>query len=387
MNHRFMLTLPASTPLRIAAIDAFVFRAPIARPVQTSFGTMVDRPALLVRVRDADGACGWGEVWCNFPSMGAEHRARVIDAYAAPVLLEQAWSHPAEAYEALTRRLRVLAIQSGEPGTIAQAIAGLDVALWDLAARRLGVPLWRLLRGSPRVQVYASGLNPTDPGELAAAKHAEGYRAFKLKVGFGAARDLANLRALREAFGPDATLMVDANQAWTLAEALAMSERLAESRPIWLEEPIPADHGMDDWRSLAAASPVPLAGGENLRGDAEFDAAIRAGALRVIQPDLGKWGGFSGCLPVAQRAMAQGRMFCPHWLGGGVGQVASLQLKAIAGGAGYAEVDSNPNPLRELFAGDCLRPVDGIITLPDAPGLGIEPDLAASRDYAVDHRS
>jgi L-alanine-DL-glutamate epimerase-like enolase superfamily enzyme len=381
-----MLPLPASTPLRIAKIDAMVFRAPITQPVQTSFGTMVDRPALLVRVQDDDGACGWGEVWCNFPSVGAEHRARVIDAYAAPVLLEQPWSHPTEAYEALTRRLRVLAIQSGEPGTIAQVIAGLDVALWDLAARRFGQPLWRLLGGAAPVQVYASGLNPTEPAELAAAKHAEGYRAFKLKVGFGAARDVANLRSLRETFGPDATLMVDANQAWTLAEAQDMSARLAELRPIWLEEPIPADHGLDDWRSLAAASPLPLAGGENLRGDAEFDAAIEAGALRVIQPDLGKWGGFSGCLPVARRAMAQGRMFCPHWLGGGVGQLASLHLKAIAGGAGYAEVDSNPNPLRERFAGDRLRPVDGVVTLPDVPGLGIEPDLAACREYAVDYR-
>jgi L-alanine-DL-glutamate epimerase-like enolase superfamily enzyme len=380
-----MLSLPGSTPFQLAKIDTFVFRAPVEQAVQTSFGIMRDRPAVLVRVEDTEGAHGWGEVWCNFPSVGAEHRARLLDSCAAPLLLGRSWQHPAQAFEALTRQLRVLGIQTGEPGTIAQAIAGLDIALWDLAARRLGRPLWQLFDGARRVGVYASGLNPTEPGMLAAAKHAEGYRAFKLKVGFGAHRDLSNLRALREQFGPATTLMVDANQAWTPDAAADMSRRLAQFEPAWLEEPMPADRAIAEWKQLAAASPIPLAGGENLRGDEEFDAAIAAGALAVIQPDLGKWGGYTGCLPVARRAIAQGRMFCPHWLGGGVGQVASLHLKAAAGGAGYAEVDSNPNPLRELFAGDCLRPDQGEVTMPDTPGLGIEPDLVAARPYLVSH--
>ncbi|ARP90585.1 mandelate racemase [Bordetella genomosp. 9] len=378
-----MHSLPGSTPFTIAKIETFVFRAPIDQPVQTSFGIMRDRPAVLVRIEDRDGAHGWGEIWCNFPSVGAEHRARVLDSCVAPLVMGKSWASPAQAFQALDVQLRVLAIQSGEPGTLAQATAGLDVALWDLAARRLRQPLWRLLGGQSTVAVYASGLNPTEPGKLAEAKHREGYRAFKLKVGFGAERDVANLRALRTQFGPDTALMVDANQAWAPAAATEMSRRLAEFAPQWLEEPIPADHGQDDWRELAAASPIPLAGGENLRGDAAFDEAIAAGALQVIQPDLGKWGGFSGCLPVARRAMDRGRLFCPHWLGGGVGQVASLHLKAAAGGSGYAEVDSNPNPLRDLFAGGCLRPRDGVVTLPDAPGLGIEPDLAAAQDYLV----
>ncbi|AOB31447.1 mandelate racemase [Bordetella sp. H567] len=382
-----MHPLPGSTPFQLAKIETLVFRAPIEQPVQTSFGIMLDRPAVLVRVEDTGGAHGWGEVWCNFPAVGAEHRARVLDSCAAPLLLGRAWDHPTQAFEELTRRLRVLAIQTGEPGTVAQAIAALDIALWDLAARRLKQPLWRLLGGGRQVGVYASGLNPTQPGELAAAKHAEGYRAFKLKVGFGAARDMANLAALRDQFGTDTPLMVDANQAWTPEEAADMSRRLADLNPLWLEEPIPADHDHGDWRRLAAASPIPLAGGENLRGHAAFDAAIAAGALAVIQPDLGKWGGFSGCVSVGRRAVQQGRIFCPHWLGGGIGQAASLQLKAAVGGPGYAEVDANPNPLRDLFAGDCLRPREGVVSLPEAPGLGVEPDIEAARGYLVSRLS
>lgn len=378
-----MHPLPDSTPFHLTKLETLVFRAPIAQPVQTSFGIMLDRPAVLVRVEDRDGAHGWGEAWCNFPAVGAEHRARVLDSCVAPLLFERPWNHPGEVFQDLTRRLRVLAIQTGEPGTVAQAIAAVDMAVWDLAARRCGQPLWRLLGGADTVKVYASGLNPTDPARLAAARHAEGYTAFKLKVGFGADRDVANLTALRQQFGPDTTLMVDANQAWDPEEAVAMSRRLAGLNPIWLEEPIPADHDENDWRRLAAASALPLAGGENLRGEAAFDAAIAAGALAVIQPDLGKWGGFSGCVPVGRRAIAQGRWFCPHWLGGGIGQVATLQLKAAVGGPGYAEVDANHNPLRDLFCGGLLHPRDGVITLPEAPGLGVEPDIEGGKGYLV----
>ena len=380
-----MHRLPDTPPLHPAKVQAFVYRAPIENPVQTSFGIMHDRPAVLVRVEDRDGAHGWGEIWCNFPGVGAEHRARMLESCVAPILQERQWAHPAQAFETLSRRLEVLAIQAGEPGTVAQIIAGADMALWDLAARRLGQPLWRLFGGTPRIVTYASGLSPTDPQRLAAAKHAEGYRAFKLKVGFGEERDTANLRALREQFGPDTVLMTDANQAWDEQAAAHMSRRLAEYGPIWLEEPLRADSSPEQWRRLAQASPLPLAAGENLRGDAQFDEAIDSGSFAVIQPDPGKWGGFSGCLPVARRVIAGQRMFCPHWLGGGVGLVAAMHLKAGVGHSGYVEVDSNPNPLRDLFAGPLLRPDEGTVTLPDEAGLGIEPDLAAAREFLVPH--
>jgi L-alanine-DL-glutamate epimerase-like enolase superfamily enzyme len=372
-------------PVRLAKIDALVFRAPIEQFVQTSFGIMHDRPAVLVRLEDQDGVVGWGEIWCNFPGVGAEHRARLFESTVAPILLEQAWEHPAQAFKELTRRLHILAIQSGEPGPIAQAIAGADIALWDLVAKRLDQPLWRLLGGSSVVQTYASGLSPTRPEELAAMKREEGFRAFKLKVGFGVERDVANLRALRDLLGADTTLMVDANQAWDLENARDMSQRIAEFNPLWLEEPLPADTPLADWNRLAAASPIPLAGGENMRGDEQFDAAIRSGAFAVIQPDIGKWGGFTGCLPVAQQAMSQGRMFCPHWLGGGIGLVASMHLKAAVGGDGYVEVDSNPNPLREVLGAPYPRVDSGSVKLSDRSGLGVAPDMDAASEFLKRH--
>ena len=373
------------TALRIVKVEAQVYRAPIAIPVQTSFGVMRDRPAVLVRVEDQDGAVGWGEIWCNFPTVGAEHRARILESCVAPILLEHTWADPEQAFAEVTRRLHVLSIQTAEPGPIAQAIAGADIALWDLLGKRQGKPLWKLLGGLPDVQTYASGLNPTDPETLAATKRDEGYTAFKLKIGFGAERDLRNLQALRDLLGSHATLMVDANQAWSPDEAKEMSQRIAPFRPIWLEEPIAADAPLQDWLALARETPVPLAGGENILGERSFDAAIEAGALSVIQPDLGKWGGFSGCLPVARRAVANDRMFCPHWLGGGVGLVASCHLKAAVGGPGFVEVDANPNPLRDLIARPALAHMGGSIRLSDRPGLGLSDDWSTIAGFRRAH--
>jgi L-alanine-DL-glutamate epimerase-like enolase superfamily enzyme len=246
--HRESTASPAFA--RLAKVEAHVLRWPVRVPVRTSFGTMHDRPAVLVRVEDVDGAHGWGEAWCNFPSCGAEHRARLVESVLAPLLLEQAFLSPQAAFDAMTERTAVLALQSGEPGPLAQAIAGVDIALHDLAARRAGLPLWRALgaadgapgaaevasgsAAAPCVPVYASGINPDGAADTVARLRAAGHTGFKLKVGFGAERDLANLRDARTAAGAEALLMADANQAWDLDSALAMSARLADAgSPGW----------------------------------------------------------------------------------------------------------------------------------------------------------
>jgi L-alanine-DL-glutamate epimerase-like enolase superfamily enzyme len=164
---------------------------------------MHDRPAVVVRLEDSEGLTAWGEIWCNFPSVGAEHRARLFNSTVAPILLEQAWDSPQTAFKILSTRLHILGIQCGEPGTIAQAIAGADIALWDLFAKKSGQALWHLFGGSPNISTYASGLSPTHPEKLAQQKWDEGYRAFKLKVGFGTDRDFKNLETLRNIFGDD----------------------------------------------------------------------------------------------------------------------------------------------------------------------------------------
>lgn len=368
------------TGFKIRKLEAFCFRYPLTSPVVTSFGRMNDRPALFVRVDDEDGGHGWGEVWCNFPPPGAEHRARLINEMLAPMVAGRAIEHPSEMFDYLTAATSVMALQSGEQGPFAQAIAGVDIALWDLFARRAGQPLWRLLGGtSGRMRAYASGLNPDNGVATAEKAMQRGHRAFKLKIGFGGERDHANLHGLRRLVG-ELPLAVDVNQGWSIGRALDAAPRLEEFRLLWLEEPIRADRPWSEWRALRDKISIPIAGGENIAGRDNFATALSEGVFGVVQPDAAKWGGITGCAAVAHDVIKAGKTYCPHYLGGGIGLVASAHLLAANNG-GWLEVDANDNPLRDVFCGAVGRVKDGEVELPDAPGLGIEPDLASIAKY------
>ncbi len=370
-----------SQSFAIRAIKAFCYRYPLSTPVVTSFGRMLDRPAVFVRVEDDDGHVGWGEAWANFPSVGAEHRARLVNEVLAPAITGFVASHPMDIFETLTQATSVLALQSGEPGPFAQAIAGIDLAVWDLYARRRQLPLWKLLGGNRnRIRVYASGINPTGSRQMAEAALSRGHRALKLKIGFDLAADRANLASLRQLIG-DGMLAADANQAWSTAQALEIVPHLGEFGLAWLEEPIRADRPWEEWQTLRQHIGVPLAAGENIASRAGFTQALGGDVLRVVQPDIAKWGGLSACSDIARDIIRSGKIFCPHYLGGGIGLLASAHLLAGVGGDGLLEVDSNDNPLRDLFSGPVIDIHDGMVTLSDEPGLGFEPDLSSIENY------
>lgn len=368
--------------IEIARIEAFVFRVPIATPIKVAFGTFRDRASVLLRAVDRDGTEGWGEVWCNWPAVGAEHRARLAVDLGEHRLIGRRFAGPEEAFDTLTRELEVLVLQTGEVGPIAAVLAGIDIALWDLVSRRAGLPLYRQLGADARadVPVYVTGINPDRPERFALARQAEGHRAFKLKIGFGIESDVANVRAMREALGPDAVLTCDANQAWSLAEAIRFAREIEGLGLQWFEEPMRVDAPAGDWRALAETSTTPLAGGENLQG-AQFDEAIAAGVLKVFQPDVTKWGGVTGNLRVARAAVAAGKRYCPHYFSGGVALLSSLHVLAAAGGTGLLEVDAHPNANREIIVGDLMPLKEGRMAVPTGPGLGAVPDLKALQRY------
>jgi L-alanine-DL-glutamate epimerase-like enolase superfamily enzyme len=367
---------------QLAALRVYTFRYPLTTPVKTSFGVMRDRPAVIIEAEDRDGIRGWGEVWCNFPTVGAEYRARLATMLGNDLLIGHRYDSPGAAFRALTDRTAVLAIQCGDAGSLAQTIAGIDVALWDLAARRANLPLWKLLGGAPRIGIYASGIGPDKVGETVANAYLGGFRAFKFKVGFGRARDRANLE---EAFAAarDCPVMADANQGWSVAEAVAMKEILCSRKLTWLEEPIRADESEQSWQTVARELTIPLAAGENIRKESGFQDMLRQGNVAVIQPDIGKWGGFTGCLGIGRLVRRQGYRFCPHWLGGGVGLVAAMHLLAAVGGDGLMEVDVNENPLRDELMPWADWMCDGAVTLPPDPGLGAAPDLDKMRAWRI----
>lgn len=368
------MTSQENTSLEIDSIETRLVRTPISTPVRTSFGVMHDRPTLLVRITDASGTRGYGEIWCNFPVCGAEHRARLVETEIAPRIGKERFPDPLRCHAAMNERLRILRLQTGEIGPIAQAIAGVDIAIWDMLARRQSLPLYRLLGADRnRIPAYASGINPVGVLDTVARARQLGHDRFKLKVGFAEQTDRDNVAALAASLEPEERFMLDANQGWSLPEAEKAIRWMEPHEPLWIEEPMPVDTPTAAWRSLKNATALDIAGGENFLTRGEYDDVARGKWLDVVQPDIAKWGGFSQCLPVARHIVDSKLTYCPHSLGGGIALAASAHLLAAAGGEGLLECDVNENAFRdEVFTPDLA---DGQVTLSDAPGLGV--NLAA----------
>jgi len=224
-------------------------------------------------------------------------------------------------------------------------------ALWDMAARRSGLPLRRFINATTTNQVtaYASGIQVAEAAEVLPRARTEEHQTFKLKVGFDMAADISAVCAIQNGLSASEAIACDANQAWSVDQAQRFVTGITGVPLQWLEEPLPVFAQTTQWQSLAQSCPIPLAGGENLSGNAEFDDAINLGHLSVIQPDVTKWGGITGCLGVAKTALGAGRRYFPHFLGAGIGLAASAELLAAVGGDGLLEIDVNDNPLRSLF--------------------------------------
>lgn len=370
--------------VQIKRIKFYLLQAPIANPVRTSFAVMRHRPALLACVENADGAVGWGEIWCNHPPLSGRLRMALAEEVIAPMMVARTFSEPGVVYSEMMAALHILSIQTGEPGPYAQVVAGLEAAVFDMMARVAGQPLSAYLTGaSPTsVRAYASGINPGDALKSIEKARAGGFCDFKIKVGFEDKADLQVVRDVAAAMKLGEHFMLDANQGWSTDHALELTPQLNEFGPRWLEEPIPADSPIEDWKCLRDRGAPPLAGGENLMDDV-FDVAIKSNAYAFVQPDVAKWGGVSGCLRVGQRTRADGKTYCPHFLGAAPGLLASAHLLAAVGGDGLLEVDINENPLRDQLSSVSITCGDGKFNLPKGDGIGFEPDVSVMKTYLI----
>ena len=365
------------------AIEIFHLEAPLSRPRRNSFGEMRARPALLVRLLGADGAEGWGEVFCNWPSFAAPHREKILREILTPLSVGKRFGSPSELWQGLVDATRRLVIQANEPGPFEQAIAGLDMAAWDMVARRANLPLHQVLGDkNAEVPVYASALTSETMANIVPDLSAAGWLGYKIKVGFGIEIDCQTLQTLRDMVAPDAKVMVDANQAWDLETATAAMAAFERFDLAWLEEPLLADRPVTEWRRLSAAGTTPLAAGENVRGFDGFIGLISSGAVRFIQPDAIKWGGLSGLMRI--RAMAEDAdvAFAPHYLGSGIGLLATAHA-AKALGAAWLEVDKTENPLRDMLLGSAISIESGMVRLTNQPGIGFIPSSGVLKSFAA----
>lgn len=341
--------------------------------IAMSFGVLARRSMALVSVTCSDGITGYGESWTNYPSWAGAERAATIRCGVAPLLAGRDAGAVALRHAELVAGLVPLGRQWGAPGPIAQAISGADIALWDRYGRSRGQPVCALLGGAIRdaVPVYASSLGPAGVAGQAADCAARGFDFIKLKAGFGPDTDAANLAAARAGAGPEVSLAVDANQRWTLEEAVAMGGALRAAGVTWVEEPV-AGNALADIEEFHRRTGLRVALGENLYLAGAFGPYLQSEAVAAVQPDVSKTGGITELAVICEQARAAGKPVIPHLYGGAVALAATLQLAACCPAVERIEYDIRSNPLRDPLIRDAPVPAAGLLPIPMGPGLGIE---------------
>ncbi len=278
----------------------------------------------------------------------------------------------------------------------------LEVAVWDLVARALGEPLWRLLGGrSERLLAYASSGEAVGAEERArrvSALRDRGVRAVKLRFADPDwRRDVEVVEQVRDAVGPSVELMVDANHGWRtagdrsarwdVATATQCARALEPLGVFWLEEPLRTDD-VDGYALLRRRTSLRIAAGEMLREAHLARDLIARGGVDVVQPDVVLAGGLGGCRRIAAVADAFGRAFSPHTWTNGLGLVANLHLALAVSTCPFVEVPLDP-PGWTAARRDWLLPAeieiapDGTVAPPPGPGLGVTPDLDALEEHRV----
>jgi L-alanine-DL-glutamate epimerase-like enolase superfamily enzyme len=360
--------------LRITEVKAFPtsFPIPAANRVALGIGTAVKRDAVLVKVATDEGIVGWGEA-----HHGRAHTAvaKLIDTTLRQLVLGMDAHETAAVWE---RMYRYQLASHGMGAGACLAMSGIDMALWDIRGKALGLPLYKLLGGTRRpVAAYAGGVSlgyqpASSLLEEAGKALAQGYKALKLRVGDSVPRDLERLRAVREAFG-EAEILTDANIGYSLEQVRRVMPAMDELGVGWLEEPFPAQ----DYRSYREAKScgrTPLAAGENHYTRFEFNRVIEDGAITILQPDLSKTGGITEALRIAALASAWKLPVHPHSSMTGVNHAATIHFLAAIDNGGYFEGDvSRANRFRdELVENPGGVDRDGNVWPLERPGIGVE---------------
>ncbi|HXV07904.1 MAG TPA: mandelate racemase/muconate lactonizing enzyme family protein [Burkholderiales bacterium] len=352
--------------MSIARVQTDHYRIELPVTVSDStHGQMSHFELITVRVHDTDGAQGTGytyTVGCN----GAAIHATVARDFA-PLLQGQR----ADLIEALWQKLWWASHYGGRGGAAAMSIAAVDIALWDLKARKLGVPLWTLLGGhDARVPCYAGGIDLHFTLERLLAQTDDnlkkGFRAIKMKVGrHRLSEDVARVQAMREHLGADFPLMVDANMRWTPDEAVRAARAMRAFDVYWLEEPtIPDD--VEGHARVVREGGLPVATGENLHTLYEFKRMIAAGAVTFPEPDVTVCGGVTGFIKVARLAEAFNLPVTSH----GAHDI-TVHLLAAAPNRSYLEAHGFG---LDRYIAHPLQIADGFAVAPDRPGHGVEFD-------------
>ena len=348
----------------IARIETFPLRIPFragARPPVDS---------LLVKVTTSEGREGWGEA---FGFEAAPVTRRAVEDLIAPLCTGQEAALIGPLMRAVQQQLMIF----GRGGLVIHALSAVDTALWDIAGKVAGLPLHQLLGGGGASLPSYASLDPCgDPRAVRGAVREAldaGFRDVKLHE-----REVPAVRAAREEAGHAVALMLDVNCPWTVAQARAAAEQLREFRLRWLEEPLWPAEDYDGLARLRAAGGIPLAAGENAATLLEFGRLMDV--VDFVQPSPAKMGGVTELCKVFQVAAARGVTVMPHTFYHGPGLLAAVQVTAALG-TPDSMIEWRHSALEADPYGGAVTPARGRITVPQGPGLGLDPDPDVLRAF------
>ncbi|MEO8250579.1 MAG: mandelate racemase/muconate lactonizing enzyme family protein [Burkholderiales bacterium] len=369
--------------MRIVDLKTHVLSTPLAEPFAFSMGWVNRRGTMIVELITDDGVTGWGESLCH-GLQPPEIAASIVQNALKPIVVG---ADPFDV-DVLWERMYNLTRPFGQKGAVPNAISSVDIAIWDCLGRALGKPVHKLLGGAYRteVQPYATGFYRLKGGDYPADAIAEaqrhiasGFAAMKLKIGFGIEEDIAYVHAVRDAIGPGPKLMVDANHAYNVGAARRLLKAIEPARIHWFEEPI-SPEDIDGYKELKNLTDIYLAAGENEFTKIGFREWISRRTVDIIQPDLCSAGGFTECRKISALAQAWHMPVIPHVWASGIGLAASLQFIATLPPAPLAlhpiepmlEYDQSAHPFRQDLIFGAITMKDGMVPIPDGPGLGVE---------------
>ena len=390
--------------MKIKDINVVPLRYSVKQPIMDSFCYVAQRGAVLVAVETDEGIVGYGEAGSYGGSL--EATTAVIEKEFKPALIGE----DPLLKEKLWQKLYKKFYQHGRSGIILQAIAGIDVALWDITGKYANLPVYKLLGGyDPTIRVYAScGFYAEGKGidglvEEMNDKVSKGYTAVKMKIGrinsirtsklpilpggdvcnVTIEEDIERVAAVRKAVGDDIDILVDANSSWDTKTAINMAKELEKYNIYYIEEPVLTEN-LESSARLAEATSIPIAGYETAYNRFEFKDIILKKAVDILQPDVVWAGGFSECMRIASFASAYNMPIIPHNFSSGLCSAANLHFAAAISNCDLVEIDQNDNPLRDELINNKIKPENGYVTLSDEPGLGVEIDFDVVEKYRID---
>ncbi len=344
---------------------------------------------LVVKVHTDAGLTGVGEVDSSAHVAKAIIEAPLSHQICRGLALCVVGEDPFQ-IDRLVQRMYEGSIFFGRHGAAIQAMSGIEIALWDIAGKAAGQPVYKLLGGGGRRQflAYASilfGDTPADTERIGKQLAGQGYRAVKFgwgPMGQSEQSDLAHVRAARAGIGPDVELMIDAGLCWDTHTAIRRAKQFEAFDLTWLEEPLHPDN-LEGYGRLSARSPIRIAAGEEICDLGEFRKMMDVGGIDVVQVDVTRVGGLSRSKRIGQESAERHRLCVNHSYKTGVNIAASLHFLAALPNAHYFEYCVEQNPLRQALTRQRFPVCDGMIAVPEEPGLGVELDERVVEQFRV----